>query len=86
MLLIGKLRDGTNKVLFDEENFTPDSRNKSIVSSKRRPFDCTAILNIVIFLIYFFDCNKIGLPNGKPISLLVIYTHKSAAYLVYELR
>ncbi len=44
---MGKLVDCTNNVRLEALIFISASANKDMVSSNNRPFDCTAIRNII---------------------------------------
>ena len=48
---MGKLLLCTSSVRLLLLTLMPASESKAIVSSKRRPFDCTAILNMLSFII-----------------------------------
>jgi hypothetical protein len=74
--------------------FISASSSKAIVSSNKRPFDCTAILNISLLNFYFsyLNKNKKSSPlNGKPNHCLVaeiscfIYTIICSPILIVEM-
>ena len=71
----GKLREGTRRVRFTEVILTPASESNSIVSSYKRPFDCTAILSfvsIVICRLLLFSNLKSRLPIKEAGSVFCI--------------
>ena len=50
----GKLLAWVSKVRLEVEILMSASLNRAMVSSNRRPFDCTAILNIIVYR-FFYD-------------------------------
>ena len=81
---IGKLEDCTNKVRLVVLNLISDSSKSAIVSSKRRPLACTAILNMILFNYLLLITIRIkGIKKrltvfGKPLlSLYRVYTISS---------
>src|SRR5574344_1280264 len=77
----GKLVDCTSRVRLEELNLMSDSSRRAIVSSKRRPLACTAILNIILSfsnLYYLWEQKRLTLPASLTISFLdkIIHAHR----------